>query len=57
MMSSSSMNECLPGWSGTTTKRGTTWLGMWTTAREVVGSEVGASRRIEASTHSERLPR
>src|SRR6266850_2361580 len=46
--SSSSMNTCRPAGSGSATKRGTTWLGMWMTDSALCGSADGADGRMDA---------
>src|SRR5713226_7349380 len=45
--SSSSMNECLPGESGSGTKRGSTWLGMWMTLSVLCGRTEGTEARMD----------
>jgi hypothetical protein len=51
------MKTCLPVGSGSATKRGRTWLGMWITESELAGGGEGVDGRMETTTHGERLPR
>ena len=57
MTSSSSMNACWPAGPGSGTKRGTTWLGMWTTVSEVWGSALAVAARTATTRQSDRLAR